>query len=434
MAATAVIAAGPDRLGVHRERLKSARKVDGERLAIGTTAVAVILLPFAYPTGPSNLAPIDAFVLLAIGTCFLWAVRARVRCRFPYGVAMSLMLVGGAVGAMFGPVPTQGLIALVQDCLLFMWCWAIVNIGRSAANLRVLLTAWAYAGIAWAIVAFVGLATGSTVLTGQIARQGSRVQITLNDPSYCANYFFITLMIIWATRRPRHRLVRCAAYLLLAAGIVSTGSNSGMVALISGSILSAILGTYRRYGAMPAVAFLTSIVLVAAFLATNVSLSAIQEKASQSPYPFLRDGIGRSPQSADQRGMLVGESIGLYSRGSLVGEGPVSTKSRLTAENALLVKEAHDDYFAALMERGPIGVIGILVLVAGVLVRGLSLTKFRLEEGYADILVRPNALVGALVGTMMAMTVYELLHVRHVWALFALVAALSIHGIRRRRA
>ena len=42
------------------------------------------------------------------------------------------------------------------------------------------------------------------------------------------------------------------------------------------------------------------------------------------------------------------------------------------------------------------------------------------------MIVKPNALLGALAGTLVASTVYELLHVRHVWALFGLLAALSI--------
>ena len=44
----------------------------------------------------------------------------------------------------------------------------------------------------------------------------------------------------------------------------------------------------------------------------------------------------------------------------------------------------------------------------------------------AGVIVKPNALLGALAGTLVASTVYELLHVRHVWALFGLLAALSI--------
>jgi len=97
----------------------------------------------------------------------------------------------------------------------------------------------------------------------------------------------------------------------------------------------------------------------------------------------------------------------------------------------LLVKEAHNDYFAALIERGPVGFIGILLLVSGLLVRAVSASTRRLSAGFADVVVRPNALVGALVGTLLAMTVYELLHVRHVWAMFAIVAALSLWGQRR---
>ena len=51
---------------------------------------------------------------------------------------------------------------------------------------------------------------------------------------------------------------------------------------------------------------------------------------------------------------------------------------------------------------------------------------------HASVVVRPNALVGAFAGTLVAMAVIELLHVRHVWTLFAFVAALSIQEWERR--
>jgi VanZ family protein len=407
------------------------RRLDGERVAVIVTAAAVALLPLAMPQGPSNTAPIDVLVGAAFGACLLWAVRAGVRCRFPYAAPMLMMLAGGAMGALVGPVPTLGIIALVQDLMLIAWCWAVVNISHSAANLKILLAAWAYAGIAWAIVAFVGLATGSTLLTGQIERQGSRVQITLADPSYAANYFFMSIMIIWATQRPRRRGVRILAYVLLVAAIATTGSNSGLVGLTTGTLVATVLGAYRRFGAAPALTLLVCALLSAATLSKTVSLSDIQSRAADSSWPFLRDGIGRSTQSSGQREALLSESIHLYERGNVVGEGPVSTKPRLSRENVLLVKEAHNDYFAALIERGPVGFIGILLLVSGLLVRAVSASTRRLSAGFADVVVRPNALVGALIGTLLAMTVYELLHVRHVWAMFAIVAAVSLWGQRR---
>jgi predicted MFS family arabinose efflux permease len=43
-----------------------------------------------------------------------------------------------------------------------------------------------------------------------------------------------------------------------------------------------------------------------------------------------------------------------------------------------------------------------------------------------NVIPRPNALMGAAVGTLIGGTVYELLHVRHIWALYAVVAAASL--------
>lgn len=420
--------AGPAPAMPGAERLRPARRLKGERLAVLATAVAVALLPLATPTGPAHTAPIDVFLAGAFGACLFWAARARLRCRFPYVIPVIMMLAGGAMGALMGPVPPAGAVALAQDLVLLGWCWALVNISRSAANLKLLLATWVYSGMAWAVIAFIGLATGSTLLTGQIERQGSRVQITLADPSYAANYFFISLMIMWATGRPRSRAVRIGAYVLLVAAIATTGSNSGLVGLITGTVVAVVLGTYRRFGAVAAVTLLAFTVLGGSVAASSGSLSQIQARAHDSSIAFLRDGIGRSTQSSGQRQALLSESIHLYRGGSVLGEGPVSTKPRLTKENVLLVKEAHNDYFAALIERGPLGFIGILLLASSVCFRALTVTTAKLSGRFADVVVRPNALVGALVGTLLAMTVYELLHVRHVWALFGIVAAISLWG------
>ena len=70
----------------------------------------------------------------------------------------------------------------------------------------------------------------------------------------------------------------------------------------------------------------------------------------------------------------------------------------------------------------------MLLLVSSLALRGLLVTRTRLSDGFAAIVLRPNALVGALAGTLVAGLVYELLHVRHIWALFGLVAAISIWG------
>ena len=187
----------------------------GERLALGLTAIAVALLPLLVPAGPSNIAPVDVIVGPALFACLLWAGSSGHRLQLPYAAAVGLLIVGGAIGALVGPVPTTGMIALTQDVFLLAWCWAIVNICHRPSSLRVLLAAWVYSAIVWSALVFVGLATGSSALTGQEAHQGSRVQLTLADPSYAGNYFFISIMLMWATRRPRRRGARYLAYAML---------------------------------------------------------------------------------------------------------------------------------------------------------------------------------------------------------------------------
>jgi O-antigen ligase len=401
------------------------RQLDGERLALGLSAVVVALLPLAVPTGPANTAPIDVLIAVAFAACILWAGTAGHPWRFPFAPAVALLLVGGALGALVGPVPGKGAVAVVQDLELVGWCWAVANISRSAANLKVLLSTWVYSAIWWAVMPLIGLATGSALLTGQTENQGGRVQITLADPSYAAGYFFISIMIMWATGRPRRRPLRLIAYALLVTGIALTGSNSGAVSLIVGTAVAAAVAIYRRYGVAPAATAVAFLAVGIAFLGSTVSLTHLQERAHDSRYAFVRDGLGRGT-SFEQRGMLFQESLRLFRDGSVLGEGPVSTKPRLENEMAPFQKEAHDDYLAALLERGIIGFLGVVLLAATLGRRAVSLVRTKLTEPFAAVVTRPHALVGAVAGTMVAMTVYEFLHVRHVWTLFAVVAALCI--------
>ncbi len=399
-----------------------------ERFAVVTTALAVAFLPLLSPSGPANIAPVDALIALALAATGLWTATSRHLWRFPYGLPAVLFLAGGVLGALVGPVPGKSLVAVAQDLVLLLWCWAIVNLGSTPPRLKLLLATWAYSSIAWVSLLFVGLAAGSTALTGRSAREGSRTALTLIDPNVSANYYVLSLMIIWAARRPRRRAARLAAYGLLLAAIATTGSNSGVVSLVVACAVASITGIYRRRGAAPAVAALAAVVLAGYFTISNVSVKDVTTRAHNSRYSFIRDGVGRGEVSADQRGMLLHETIPLYLTGGPLGQGPVSTKPRLERDLAPFVKEAHDDYLAALVERGPVGFVGLFLLVCALVVRAKSLAAARLDPAWAAVVVRPNALVGAVAATLVAGTVYELLHVRHVWTLFAFLAAIFAWG------
>jgi O-Antigen ligase len=403
---------------------------EGERLAITATAAAVAMLPLLAPRSPANMAPVDALIAVAIGTCLLWAGASRHRWRWPYAAPGLLLMAGGALGALVGPVPGAGLVALLQDAVLLAWCWAVANLASSPERLRVLLATWAYSALAWVAALFIGLAAGLPALTGQTPSEGTRTALTFGDPNYSASYYVISLMIIWASGYPRRRALRVVAYVLLVAALVSTGSNSGLVSLGVGTAVAVVLAVWRRAGAAVAVVALAAILLGGAAVASRISFKDVQTAAHGSRFAILRDGLGRSEKSVAQRQMLLGESLQLYRSGGPLGEGPVSTKARLRARMAPFVKEAHDDYLAALIERGVLGVVGIALLIGGLAVRLARLVAAPLAGGFAAVVPRPHALVAAVVGTLVAMGVYELLHVRHMWALLAFVAALHLWGRR----
>ena len=398
------------------------------RLAVGATAAVVVALPLVVPQGPANTSLTDFLIILAVGVVLLWATAIGHRLRFPYGIALTIFMAGGALGAMAGPVPGKGLVALSQDLLLLAWCWALFNIASTPERLRTLLQTWAYSSIAWVIVLFGGLLAGSATIAGQTARNAGRAALTFHDPNVAANYYVISMMIICATQRPRRRSARLLAYGLLAGALFTTGSNSGALSFVVAVTVTSLAAIYRRFGAPAAITGFVFAALCAFFIATNVSLKSVETKAHDSRWTFVREGIGRGDKSVSQRETLVQESAHLYETGGLLGQGPVSTKTRLDAEMAPFVKEAHNDYFAALTERGPIGLLGLFLLIGGIVVRAGSLASGRLREGFAEVVVRPGAIAGAVAAALVASAVYELLHVRHVWALFALVAAISVWG------
>jgi hypothetical protein len=392
------------------------------------------LLPLLRPGGPANSAPVDVLIALALGASVFWGTSSGQTWRFPYAFPMLLILIGGAIGAIAGTVPAAGATALAQDVLLLAWCWAVVNVCRSHVGRRILLRTWAYSSLVWAALLFVGLATNTSAFTGRTPTFGSRTMLTFGDPNVAANYLVISIMIIWATQCPRRRAPRLAGYALLLAALATTGSNSGIVGIIAAVTVATLLGVYVRAGTVPAVTMLCFLVLGGYLVATSVDLSQIQEKAQASRYAFLRDGIGREESSVASRGSILHESIHLYQGGGPLGAGPGSTKPRLQAGQAPLVKEAHDDYLAALNERGVLGLVGLVLLLGGIALRALSLVGTPRSRDAAAVVVRPNALVGAVAATMVAMAVVELMHVRHVWTLFAFVAALSLWGREWREA
>ncbi len=400
------------------------RRGSTERFAVIAMALTVAGQPLLHPSGPGNSSPVDVFTVLSILAVALWSGATLVRVRVPYAYGVGLMVLGGAIAGAVGPLPRTALLTVMQDLLLVMWCAAFAVLASDRRRLSLLANTWAYSAEIAAVVLIVGYLTHVTAITGVVAREGNRVLFTFGDPNYAATYWVMSIFVVYACRRPLRPWLRRGAYALLLWALFLTESNGGVVELIVGFGVLVIVAQTRRRGTTAGVATALVVLTLAGSAAVFTPLSTIQTWARDSGQSYLVNSIGRSNDSSSQRSQLIAESFQLYAQDGWQGSGPASTKQLLTDRGYEYAKEAHDDYLAALTERGPLGLLGLLCLVASVAVRAGAVARAALHD-QVTALPRPAGLLAAVVAAGVAGTFYEILHFRFIWALFALIAAYS---------
>ena len=151
--------------------------------------------------------------------------------------------------------------------------------------------------------------------------------------------------------------------------------------------------------------------------------------AHDSSNALVRNSIGRGNQSCSERQTLSEETLHLWRTSGALGLGPGATKDVLMAQQAPYPKEAHDDWVAAVIERGVLGGLGLLLLVGEILIRASrAWDPLRLLLGLRMVMPAPAYLVGALGCVLVFSFTHEVLHDRTAWTLFAFVAAVALWG------
>jgi len=389
-------------------------------------------LPLLRPGGPGNTGPADVVLTIAVVIAALWVSEPGRVMRFPYAVPVGLSVFAGALAstaayaAGFGSVG-GAFLTLLQDLFVWAWALAIANVGREPALLRSITRAWAVSGTCWAALMIIGVFGHITALSGETAREGVRASLTLGDPNVAANYFICALLVLRATRYPRHRLLRWTCCLVIITAVLFTGSNGGALVLVVATLLGWIFGLARRRGGA-AVLAASAVALCAVAVATQINTQQIVLKA-QAGVPVLRDSVGRQAESSTSRSTILQETAALYfTTDNPLGIGANATKFAFQEHQFGYVKEAHDDYAAALVERGVLGGAALLCLLVMVAVRCRRIATRTLRPSCRALIPRPELLGAAAIAIFASGLFYQVLHFRHVWALFGLIAAADLWG------
>lgn len=403
-----------------------------QRTAVITLVLAIVFQPMLHPTGPGNSSPVDVLVIAAVVTSMLWLAATHRKLRAPYVIPVLLFIAAGAASGLVSPLPTTALNSVAIDILLFAWCTTVVNVASGPRAMRYALLAWSWSGIFWAALFVAAWAGHLTPLEGINPAEGNRLSFTFGDPNYASWYWDSTIFVIFAARAPGRRWLRFAGYGFLLWALALTESNGGVLALGVGITFLLMHRSYRRHGWAGALAIVLAAGLAAGVFFTVFPLNSIRQWALNSNQALLVNSIGRSAQSSNERGLLIQESIDLYQRGDgVLGLGPMSTKQLLADWYYPYSNEAHDDWLAALSERGVLGLFALALLAGCVVWRAGPMLRRPLPAPMAAAVPAPAGIVASMLVLGVNSFFEEVLHFRPLWLLFAITAVLSREAWRQ---
>jgi O-antigen ligase len=406
---------------------REVRIADGARIPTVLVGLAVSMFPLLRPHGPGHVTPCDVAIALAILGVLVWVGAQRIPMQTPYVAPMAILIVTGLLAAQLSVDPDSGYLAIGQDVFLFLWAACVATLCRTGRTLSSVMTAWVWAAAFWASLVIGANVTHQWWLTGG---HDSRAQLWFDNPNMAGNYFLVSLFVLFLARRPQGVPLRLMLGLLMLGGLVLTGSNAALVSLGLGGAATVLTTIWRRSDIV--VAFAVS-ALVAAIIAAGVVYAIRHDVATtigDTSNELISRSVARGPKSAAGRSTLFAEEFRLYRTGGLLGRGPASTQANIDLAYGPIVKEAHDDYLATLVERGPIGVIGLLILLGGIGVRAFSVAMQPLRREFDEVVAVQAATVGILVAILVTATTHEILHYRHLWAVLGILAALYRYGRR----
>lgn len=416
-----------------REPSAPRRRLRPEAVAlVAGIASLPMLMPFGLAPGPGNTALPDAVLVGLVITTFLWAGTQKAPVRWPYLLPTLLTVVAGGVAALANE--GVGGLTLVKDLFVLLWAVCLANLGRDPALFRLAVRAFVRIGTIYALVMMTGFAIGNTTLSGQ-QPDGERLMFTFGDANYAANWFICVFFIARATRFPETPWRRRAVCGVLIAAELLTGSNGGLLALCCALVLGLLFRLLREGKAHHAVAVGAAVALLgggAVTAVTQVDVQPMLDRAAEAS-PILRDSIGRTTgESTDSRSTVFATTWEMIKdQEHPWGIGAAQTETQMRVRQEAYVQEAHNDYIASVLERGFLGGLALILLVTALVLSCVRIARRgALKPEYARLVPHPE-LFGALLAVFLICGLfYEVLHYRHGFAIFGLIAALALFGRR----
>ena len=398
--------------------------------------VSTLLAPVVVPAGPGQTAVLDVVNLFAIlAFAYFVVFPGRQTLRVPLLAPTVLVAIGGLIACAWAPSMSLAALALAQDAYLFAWFVVLVNLLHTRRDLRLVRVAWVWTAVLVSLGALAQLlfATGGSLGT-LLGSRGVRPASTLYNPNMLADYLMMSVFVALSLAAEIRRLPLLLSLGIMGIALLATKSNGGMIAFAAGGLTWCIAmvatGPAHRRGSIFATAMLVASLGGALFWLGSEYGMGDRVFQALSEHTF----VGRMEHSSQSR-LRIWDQLEVAFARSPLGIGPGNSASLTMGiadrerPDSYRSKEAHSDYLAFAIERGPLGIVGLLGLLAALFAQvAVYWRASRRTSGGAPRRARlwTAAMLAVLAGSVVHSLVIEKLHFRHYWLFIALLCASAL--------
>jgi len=410
--------------------------------------LVAVLVAFVAPSemSRSQVVYVDLLNVAAVAVFMVAVLIYRIPVKLHFALPVLLILAGSAFAFTNATSVMGCALVVAKEAYIYVWFLVLVTLMSARGDLKGIRLVWLWTALLIALVVTVQVVSRSGFSPGNLFdREVGREKGTFANENMFVDYLMFSIFILLGFAGQVRWLFLAPSLVLLLLAVLTTKSNGGLVSLVAGLMTWVLVlvwaRTVRRARLVGGLAFGLAVAVVAVWLLAESGL-----------------GIGRGAQhvvermemSADTRGSIRQKLVENWMRtpmgigpggsafdglpsGDVVHEDPRGFKPKLVYRRL----RPHNDYLGYLVERGPLGLLGLLLCIwqafAMVVRSRRRLSNLVGGARAGDALWA--AFLGALVATSVHSLVIDKLHFRHFWLFLAILTAMtSYEGTVKRTA
>lgn len=334
----------------------------------------------------------------------------RKKVRFYFLAPLFIYLLGTVLGMFNSKFIGYNVYTISQDLYLYVWFVLLSVVFTTDKNAKYLSIAW----LCTSMFVVIWMAE-SSIFAGT---DHSRLEFSFRNPNRAAAYFIVSAVLTCYPSIPWY--VRVIATGILLQALLATGSAGGLLAFLAGACVLCVVWFYMKYVERLRLHAVMLIGLCGIILVGTIVLSG---EGLREGYSEATGQAGaRVDRSANVRQMIWRHGVETFEEHPL-GIGPGSFFQQFPTQFGQDEKnvELHSDWFGTLVERGLVGILGLIAFVIAIGFKAGKLIALGVHEVDERYKLWIAALVGGTVSYIAMSFTHETLHHETFWLLLALM-------------